>query len=197
MLVSMRLSEKFPVPEDVALLYDFANSIDQRRYVERGAAHEPGDELATPVHLQKWLQARGLIKRGVEVSRAEHREALDLRDALRALLSAPPDARIAAAGSLEEVAARFPLEVAMSRDRTLGLRASRQRATSGLGGVLVELVRLADSGRLDRVKTCDSDECRWVFYDRSKPGNRRWCSSDRCGNRDKTRNYRDRRQLRA
>jgi predicted RNA-binding Zn ribbon-like protein len=58
--------------------------------------------------------------------------------------------------------------------------------------VLAELVRLSDGGRLERVKICDSDECRWVFYDRSKPGNRRWCSSERCGNREKTRNYRRR-----
>src|SRR5262249_46572172 len=66
------------------------------------------------------------------------------------------------------------------------------RATSGLGQVLVELVRLSNDGRLERIKTCDSDECRWVFYDRSKPSNRRWCSSERCGNREKTRTYRKR-----
>jgi predicted RNA-binding Zn ribbon-like protein len=74
----------------------------------------------------------------------------------------------------------------------LGLRPVPARAMSGLGQVLVELVRLSDDGRLERVKTCDSDECRWVFYDRSKPSNRRWCSSERCGNREKTRTYRKR-----
>jgi predicted RNA-binding Zn ribbon-like protein len=192
MLVSMKLSEKFPVPGDVALLYDFVNSVDLRRYVERGVAHEPADELATPVQLEKWLQARGLLKRGAKVTRAEHRQALDLRGALRILLSAMPADRASAAGPLETLAAGFPLGVSTSRERTLDLRAIGQRATGGLGNVLVELVRLADSGRLERVKTCDSDECRWVFYDHSKPGNRRWCSSDRCGNREKTRNYRDR-----
>jgi predicted RNA-binding Zn ribbon-like protein len=197
MLVSMKLSDKFPVPDDVALLYDFVNSIDLRRYVEHGAPHEPSDELATPAQLQKWLQVRGLLKRGLEVSRTEHREAVEFRDALRSLLAATPAERVTAAGPLEALAARFPLGVTISRDRTFDLHAIGTRATSGLGNVLVELIRLTDSGRLDRVKTCDSDECRWVFYDRSKPGNRRWCSSDRCGNRDKTRNYRDRQQLRT
>jgi len=33
-----------------------------------------------------------------------------------------------------------------------------------------------------------------IVYDRSKPGNRRWCSSALSGNRDKTRNYRARKQ---
>jgi predicted RNA-binding Zn ribbon-like protein len=188
----MKLSEKFQVPGDVALLYDFVNSVDLRRYVEQGVAHDPGDELATPAQLQSWLQARGLLKRGLRVSRAEHREALALRDALRIFLAAAPAGRASATGALEASATRFPLEVTVSRDRVLDLRPVAGRATGGLGGVLAELVRLADSGRLERVKICDSDECRWVFYDRSKPGNRRWCSSDRCGNREKTRTYRNR-----
>ena len=188
----MKLSEKFPVPGDVALLYDFVNSVDLRRYVEQGVAHDPGDELATPAQLQSWLQARGLLKRGRRVSRAEHREALELRNALRIFLAAAPPGRASAMGPLTASATRFPLEVTASRDRVLDLRPVAGRATGGLGGVLAELVRLSDSGRLERVKICDSDECRWVFYDRSKPGNRRWCSSDRCGNREKTRTYRKR-----
>ena len=188
----MRLSEKFQIPGDVALLYDFVNSVDLRRYVEQGVAHDPGDELATPTQLQNWLQARGLLKRGLRVSRAEHRDALALRDALRIFLAASPVERPSAAGPLEASAARFPLEVTASRDRVLDLRPVAGRATGRLGGVLAELVRLSDGGRLERVKICDSDECRWVFYDRSKPGNRRWCSSDRCGNREKTRTYRKR-----
>lgn len=194
MLVSMRLSEKFPVPGDAALLYDFVNSIDLRRYVERGAAHEPADELATPAELRKWLRARGFLERGAKVSPAEHRLALELRDALRTLLSATPAERASAALPLGVVAGRFPLAVTISRDRPVDLQATGRRATSGLGNVLVELLRLSDSDRLGRMKTCDSDECRWIFYDRSKPGNRRWCSSDRCGNREKTRSYRDRRR---
>ena len=188
----MKLSEKFPVPADVALLYDFVNSVDLRRYVEQGVAHAPGDELATPAQLQDWLQARGLLKRGVRVSPAEHRNALELRDALRNFLATAPAERRSAAALLEPSAARFPLQVTKSHDRELDLRPVPGGATSGLGNVLAELVRLSDSGRLERVKTCDSEECRWVFYDRSKPGNRRWCSSDRCGNREKTRTYRRR-----
>ena len=193
MLVSMRLAEKFAIPGDLALLYDFVNSLDVRRYVEQGTAHDPSDELATPARLRDWLQARRLLEGGVNVSEAEHREALRLRDALRNLIAAPPQARSAAAEDLVSLAHNFPLEIAVAADGVLGLRPVATRATSGLGQVLVELVRLSDDGRLERVKTCDSDECRWVFYDRSKPSNRRWCSSERCGNREKIRTYRKRR----
>jgi predicted RNA-binding Zn ribbon-like protein len=192
MLVSMRWSEKFGVPGDIALLYDFANSLDLRRYVERRAAHDPGDELATPAQLKDWLRTRGLLENGAGVSPAEHREALQLRDALRTFLAAPPADRTSTVGPLAVSAACFPLEVAPSGDRALDLRPVAGRATSGLGHVLVQLLRLSHGGRLERIKTCDSDECRWVFYDRSKPSNRRWCSSERCGNREKTRTYRRR-----
>jgi len=188
----MRLSKKFAIPSDLALLYDFVNSLDVRRFVEQATAHAPSDELATPARLRDWLQTRGLLEGGVDVPKAEHREALRLREALRNFLAVPPRARSSAAGALVASARSFPLGVAVAADRVLGLRPVAARATSGLGQVLVELVRLSDNGRLERVKTCDSDECRWVFYDRSKPRNRRWCSSERCGNREKTRIYRKR-----
>src|SRR5215468_8852616 len=42
MVVSMKLSEKYDVPSGLALLYDFVNSLDERRYVERGVAHTGG-----------------------------------------------------------------------------------------------------------------------------------------------------------
>ena len=44
--------------------------------------------------------------------------------------------------------------------------------------------------RLERLNPCASDDCRWIFFDRSKPANRRWCSSSRCGNRAKVMRYR-------
>ena len=197
MLVSMRLSHRHSVPDDVALLYDFVNSTDQRQFVEGGEAHEPRDELATPAQLRDWLKAHGLLEGDAKVSRAEHGEALKLRDALRALLFAPPAERAAAAGPLNALAARVPLVVTTSQDRVLDMRPIARRATSGLGRMLVDVVRLADSGRLARLKTCDSDECRWIFFDRSKPNNGRWCSSERCGNREKTRTYRTRHRFGA
>jgi predicted RNA-binding Zn ribbon-like protein len=41
---------------------------------------------------------------------------------------------------------------------------------------------------------CAAQECRRVFFDRSKPATRRWCMSTLCGNRIKTRAYRERRR---
>jgi predicted RNA-binding Zn ribbon-like protein len=45
----------------------------------------------------------------------------------------------------------------------------------------------------DRIRTCASPDCELLFVDASRPGRRRWCSMERCGNRAKTREYRARR----
>jgi predicted RNA-binding Zn ribbon-like protein len=61
------------------------------------------------------------------------------------------------------------------------------------------LARLADplvtelvSGHPDRIKICDNDTCRWVFYDSSRTGRRRWCDMATCGNRAKAARHRAR-----
>ena len=47
-------------------------------------------------------------------------------------------------------------------------------------------------GRAYRVKICNAPDCGLVFYDHSRSRTSRWCSMDTCGNRVKTRRYRQR-----
>jgi predicted RNA-binding Zn ribbon-like protein len=44
-----------------------------------------------------------------------------------------------------------------------------------------------------RIRECASDDCPLVFVDSSRPGARRWCAMERCGNRHKLRALRARR----
>jgi len=193
----MQLSEKFAVPPEVSRLYDFANSLDLRSYVEYGVAHTPGDELATINQLEGWLRARGLLAVGARVDADGRQRALELRTAIRAFVQVPHAARAGAGGALTTAALHFPLAMSVSPSGELHLRPAGDAAASGLAHVIAELYRLSQTGRLDRLKMCASEECGWVFYDRSKPGNRRWCSSARCGNRQKTRDYRSRHRANA
>ena len=193
----MNLSERFPVPPEIALLYDFANSLDLRRYVEQGLAHVVGDKLATTTQLASWLRARGLLDEGARLDAEDHRSALALRDALRSFLQlAPIDREVdaAAAAGLNAAAVGFPLTLKVLQGGRVVLAPSRLSRVGGLGNVLAELQRLAEVERLDRLKMCASEECHWVFFDRSKPANRRWCNAALCGNRQKTRAYRERRR---
>jgi predicted RNA-binding Zn ribbon-like protein len=187
----MRLSDTYSVPGEVAALYDFVNSLDLRCYREQGVQHTPSDALASRAEAEAWMRAHGLLMPGHLLSQEEHCRALALRQALRAFLEAAPAERSQnsdAGKGLEAAAAAFPLLLTTAQN---GLALSPKGANQ-LGRVLAELNRLAETAQLGRLKMCDSPECRWVFFDRSKPANRRWCSSDRCGNRQKVRTYRER-----
>jgi hypothetical protein len=61
-----------------------------------------------------------------------------------------------------------------------------------LGAAAQDLIEIIGSERLSRLRMCQGDNCALMFYDTSRPGNRRWCSMQRCGNRHKVGNYRTR-----
>ncbi|MFD0786561.1 CGNR zinc finger domain-containing protein [Micromonospora azadirachtae] len=43
------------------------------------------------------------------------------------------------------------------------------------------------------MRECGAHNCHLVFVDTSRPGQRRWCSMERCGNRHKVSSLRARR----
>lgn len=153
------------------------------------------DEIATRDGLREWMRARGLLARGAAVRASEHRRALQLRQAIRDFIAIPPEQRALhseLAAPLRQAGAAFPLVVQVHGNGHIGLEPAP--GASHLGRVLAELYRLGERDALDPLKMCASEECHWVFYDRSKPGSRRWCSSTLCGNREKTRSYRSRKR---
>jgi len=187
----MRYSDKYSVPTELAALYDFVNSVDLRCYREQGVQHTPSDALASRAEAQAWMRAHDLLRPYHLLSKDEHRRALALRQALRTFLEAAPAERSQNSDlgkGLETAAAAFPLVLTTAQN---GL-AFGPKGANQLGRVLAELNRLAETAQLGRLKMCESPECHWIFFDRSKPANRRWCSSDRCGNRQKVRTYRER-----
>jgi predicted RNA-binding Zn ribbon-like protein len=42
---------------------------------------------------------------------------------------------------------------------------------------------------MQRLRSCDNPECRWLFLDTSKNQTRRWCDMKLCGNRMKARRF--------
>jgi predicted RNA-binding Zn ribbon-like protein len=71
-------------------------------------------------------------------------------------------------------------------------------ARRDLDGALADLVGIVYTAMADgtwaRLKACQRDVCRWLFYDRSRNRSARWCQMAVCGNRTKTRAYRTRRR---
>jgi len=184
----MRLSDRYDVPPGAALLYDFVNTLDDRRYVIDHTRLEGGDAFETPSLFGAWLAQHGL--RGI-ADAGSWRDAVALRNALRFYLKLPPIERRAAASPLDAAASAYELRVGADAKGSINLLPKAGADT--LGVVLIQLHSLAITGQLDRMKACADPDCRWIFLDRSKPGSRRWCSSTGCGNRQKTRAYRARR----
>ena len=178
--------------------YDFANSLDVRRFTHHGVPHRQDDELTEPAELASWLAGRGLLTQGAgKITPAMFDTALRLRAELRDYLGCDPierrrNGRIA--GRLNEALSGFPLVAEARGGESLTLRASREDALAGLSVVVAELYNGSINGTLDRLKMCAAEECRRVFFDRSKPATRRWCMSTLCGNRIKTRTYRARKR---
>ena len=147
MLVSMWLSEKYAVPRELALLYDFVNTLDRRRYVEDGVTHAGGDEIETPRLLEAWMRERGLLRRGEHIDAGDHRAALELRKTLRDFLLNPLEHRSQAkeaARQLTAVSRKFPLMLAVSDEGAVEL--VPVPGSNALGRVLGQMVSLAERG---------------------------------------------------
>jgi predicted RNA-binding Zn ribbon-like protein len=189
-----RESKKFGVPDELANLYDFANTLDVRHFTHHGVPHPQGDELTSARELASWMSQRGLAPTSARLTPAMFATAIELRTLVRDFLQCDPLERRGnkdAARALGKALKYFPLVVDAGDDGMV-LRAAREDALAGLSPIVAELYDGSRNGTLDRLKMCASDECRRVFFDRSKPSTRRWCMSSLCGNRMKTRSYRER-----
>jgi predicted RNA-binding Zn ribbon-like protein len=185
-------------PLDVGLA--FVNTLEHTRQGDR-------EHLSDEAALRAWLVDRGLLDGdgpGAEPAPGSGRSgeawlgrALRLRAALRRLVDATVQGRPVGPDDLAE------LNSWLRRPAPLRLEA-------GPGGVLLRpaadeepvgaaLTRLALSvaggiatGDPGRLRVCADQDCRWAFYDTSRPGSRRWCEMASCGNRAKARRHRER-----
>ncbi len=66
-------------------------------------------------------------------------------------------------------------------------------AEQALSDVARDAIALfSDPAQRARLRLCESPDCELIFYDSSRPGRRRWCSTERCGDRMRARAYRAR-----
>jgi predicted RNA-binding Zn ribbon-like protein len=157
-------------PAPLRLLQLFVNTAD----------HENGSEwLPDQAALDAWLGEHELP------GPADLRDALELREALRALLRANngKSRSDAAVSTVNDAAAA--LTIAVDDDGVV-----RISAGDALGRIVAVAVTAMLDGTWPRLKVCRN--CDWSFYDYSKNRSAGWCSMQLCGNRQKTRAYRRR-----
>ena len=169
-------------PPEVELVRSFVNTVDLGEGVE---------ELGSLAALERWLRAAGIIAPGVKASGRDLRQALRLRDALRADIAANHDRKAdpKAIAALEDVCRELPLTAVCSPE-------ALAPASGGIRGALGKIVAASTTARIKgtwgRLKICPAEDCLVAFYDTSRNRSRRWCSMEVCGNRNKVRAYRDR-----
>ncbi|MBF6301865.1 CGNR zinc finger domain-containing protein [Nocardia amamiensis] len=91
--------------------------------------------------------------------------------------------------TINTVAALPPLIPELRVDGTGGY--ADPTAAAALSTLARDAIDLFTGPLAARIRVCAAEDCGLLFVDASRPGRRRWCSMDRCGNLSKVRRYRD------
>ena len=167
------------------LLVAFVNTVD----LEDGT-----EKLSDPEHLQAWVE-----EQTGEYLPAPDEEALarvlQLRESLRALLRTNNggEAGDREMAPLREAAERSRYRTTLDADGTLTLAPARADLSGFEARLLLAIERIQCQGAWPRLKACTDDGCQWAFFDATRNRSRTWCSMEECGNKEKTRRYRERR----
>ena len=181
---------------------DLVNTLDNR-FREAGAVELLGDyaallRFAEQSGLLSAAQTRVLARRAGK-SEAERVSAAvrDLREAAASVLysrlegdaSLPADVR-----TLESYfhSARAQQELVATPSPQLAWdwqSSSTTEAELPVWILALQTSALLTSAAMDRLRSCQTETCRWLFLDTSKNHSRRWCDMKVCGNRMKARRF--------
>jgi predicted RNA-binding Zn ribbon-like protein len=179
-----------PAPAELELVRAFVNTWD---------AEDDTEALGSPAELATWLAEHELLGAGARATAADHRHAVELREALRALLLAnggmQPDP--AAAAVLDEAARRARLGVGFGPGGRAWTAPRAPGVDGALGRLLAIVAAAQEDGTWPRLKVCLADDCQWAYYDRSRNRSAVWCDMQVCGNRQKVRSFRERHRPRT
>jgi len=161
-------------------------------------ADRPGthrERLVAPPDLDRWLVESELVA-SPAASPTDLDEALRLREAIWGLVEQsltggeprPADRKL-----LNTWAAQHPEPPQLGPGWSSGTSSGRS-VPGALSLVARDAVDLFTGADRTRIRRCG--RCTLHFVDRSRPGNRRWCSMELCGNRAKSEAFRERRRQR-
>ena len=187
------------VPLETA--FEFLNTLE----LENGALVERLTSLDTAA---AWLADAGVapdatVITGAATTAAKRaallRRLITTRTALRDVAHAVAHEQAPSRQAIGEVnrvlGARERIELVPADD---GVRLGHSHVGDAVDDILARIaepiVREIGNGHDDRIRICANDTCRWIFYDESRGGRRRWCDMATCGNQAKARRHRARRK---
>jgi predicted RNA-binding Zn ribbon-like protein len=152
------------------------------------------ERLRVPEDLGRWLVEASLLAAAPRVEQSQLEDARRLRESIYRLARRAgkgiPDQRDVR--EINRWAAKPPLAPQLtSGGRTVTWVAARP-VEAALATIAHDAADLLSGPLATRVRECAAPDCALLFVDTSRPGRRRWCSMDACGNRIKTAAYRRR-----
>ena len=165
----------------------------------------PVERLGSPERLAEWLVGAGLATEHLSVTVSDLLRAQELREALHRVMHAVVGNQAPAARDIETInasAARTlsPPQLRLDRTETnVGLVAdsSASGVDVALSVIARDAIDLLTGPRVGDLRVCEGDTCDAVYLDTSRGHRRRWCSSERCGNRARVSAHRARRGSRS
>jgi predicted RNA-binding Zn ribbon-like protein len=158
----------------------------------------PSEQLQAAADLGRWFEAAGLRPAPTATREADLRTALALREAVYAMVHAHLEGKrftTAQVAIVNAVAAHPTPTPRIGRNGEVSWAAS-EAAAACLACVARDAIELLTSPVAGRLRECAAPDCAFLFLDTSRPGTRRWCAMNRCGNRQLVREHR-KRQRRA
>lgn len=165
------------------LCLDFAHSGGEGRYAVFERLHSAGD-------LREWLRLSPLALEGATVKEKDLAAARRLRRAIWTLANEirqgkPPSPReVAYLNRTVRAQPLIPLWTPGSPPGYAGPKSAEQAFST----IARDALQLFASEQ--QIHKCAHPRCPLLFVDSSRPGKRRWCSMERCGNMEKTSRYR-------
>lgn len=152
-------------------------------------------ELSSVEQLQTWLAASSLDVEGLECTARDLAATRRVAKAVEAGALAAARNRPApddAVKLLNRAAAMPPLTPRLD-PMTRDFSWHKPTVSAAMSEVARDaLAMLGDPEQRRRVRACANPDCERLFYDDSRPGQRRWCSPERCGDQARARAYRAR-----
>lgn len=149
------------------------------------------ERLLAPEDLSRWMVESGLLQIPPQVSKGQLQTGRVLRESINRLARPGIEAGPGDREALNRWAARPPIAPQLTVAGELAWLASRPVETM-FATIARDAVELLSGPLAGRIRECNAPDCALLFVDLSRPGRRRWCASEACGNRVRTKSYRER-----
>jgi predicted RNA-binding Zn ribbon-like protein len=168
------------------LCLDFVSTLGSRGQLDI-------ERLGVPADFERWVREAGLGQLR-HVNQDGLAAAVELREAIYSLVTTRRSLQAHAVARVNRAATRMPLVPRLDESGEVSTWAPIRGHEQVLSTIARDAIDLMSSPLRSRIRECARPDCTIVFLDVSRPGSRRWCSMEACGNQTKSAGLRAKRR---